>query len=131
MRYFLCGFNTVYLGISSEHTERIVSISRKQSSVFETEKQDIYISLPLLLGRTDISAPHGIVLKTTNEERKIILLAPPLDIDLEIPEEDIFGIPKALGGKLPYFSGACFIRKDQGEHLIFILDTEKLKGDYR
>ena len=131
MRYFLCKLNTIFLGIQSQRTERIISVSRIQSSVFETEKQDIFVSLPLLFGHADVSAPHGIVLKTTSEERKTVLLAPPLDIDIEIPQEDIHSIPKAFGGKLLSFSGACFIRKDQAEHLILFLDIDKILDDFR
>ena len=130
MKYFLCAFNTIYLGILSERTERVISVSRKQSCVYETEGNDAFISLPHLFERADLPAPHGIILKAKNEEKKTILLAPPLDIDLEIPEEDIFSVPKVLGGKLLYFRGACFIKKNQEECLILILDMEKLKEDF-
>ena len=131
MKYFLCTFDTIYLGIPSECTERVISVSRIPSSVYETEKQDVYISLPLLFRRADLSAPHGIVLKPGNEERKTILLVPPLDIDLEIPEEDIYSVPKAFSGILRYCNGACFIDKDKGERLVFTIDTKKIIGDYK
>ena len=131
MKYFLCMFGTVYLGIPSERTERVISVFRKQSSVCEIENQDVIISLPLLFGRADLSAPHGIVLKTDNEKRTPVLLAPPLDIDLEIPEENIFTVPKTFEKMLRYCNGACFINKDQKERLVLTLSIEKILGDYK
>ena len=130
MKYFLSVFDSVYLGIPSECTERVISVSRKQSSVYETEKQEAYISLPLLFKRSDVSSPHGIVLKAANEEIKTILLAPPLDIDTEISDEDIHDIPKAFSGILRYCKGACFIGKAHGERLILTLDVEKITKDF-
>ena len=129
MKYFLCALNTVYLGLPSENTERIVSMSRMQSSVCATEGNDVYISLPLLFKCADLAAPHGIVLKGKNEERKTTLLTPPLDIDIEIPTEDIYSIPKAFSIILRYCRGACFINKAGEERLIFILDIDKIIED--
>ena len=134
MKYFLCAFDTIYLGISSECIERIMSVARTQSSVHETEEQTTFISLPLLFRCEDLPAPHGIVLKpgsSAGEERKTILLIPPLDIELEIPEEDIYSVPKTFSGILRYCKGACFINSGKEERLIFTLDTEKLTGDYK
>ena len=131
MKYFLCVFDSIYLGIPSECTERVISVFRTQSSVFETEGQDAFISLPLLFGRADLPAPHGIVLKSRGKERKTTLLAPPLDIDLEIPEEAVFSVPKAFSGKLRFVKGACFIKKDQADRLVFILDPEMLTGEFK
>jgi hypothetical protein len=129
MKYFLCAFDAAYLGIPSECTQRVISVSRKQLSVCETEEQHIFISLPLLFGRADISAPHGIVLKE-NKEKQITLLAPLLDIDYEIPDENIFTVPKAIGAKLRYLKGACFIKKDREERPVYIVDIEKLMEDF-
>ena len=128
MKYFLCALNTVYLGIPSEYTERIISVSRMQSSVCETDAQDIFISLPLLFRCADLPTPHGIVLKTVSEERKTILLVPPLDIDLEIPAEDIFSVPRAFSELLRYCNGSCFINIGRQERLVFTLDIKKIMG---
>jgi chemotaxis signal transduction protein len=57
---------------------------------------------------------------------KTILLTPKVDIDLEIPEENIRGLPASFSGWSKYFRGACF--NDQG--VILILDPQKLKEDY-
>ena len=130
MRYFLCALDSVYLGIPSECTGRIISVFRSQSSVCETEDQDVFISLPLLFGRANFSSPHGIVLKQTIEERKTVLLAPPIDIDIEIPDEEIFSVPGVFEKLLRYCNGACFINVEQEERLIFTLDMEKITKDY-
>ena len=130
MKYFLCAFNEIFLGIPSEHVERIITVFRTQSSVCETEDQTVYISLPLLFGNPKHPAPHGIVLKSANEERKTVLLAPPLDIDLEIPEEDLYTVPETFSELLRYCRGACFINKDQKERFVLTLDIEKLSEDY-
>ena len=131
MKYFLCAFDTIYLGLPSERTERIISVSKIQSSVYETDEQNTFISLPLLFRYSVLPAPHGIVLKSEEEEKKIILLVPPLDIDLEIPEKDIYSVPKAFSGILHFIKGVCFINRDQEDRLIFILDIEKLIKDYK
>ena len=131
MKYFLCAFDTIYLGLPSECTERVISVARTQSTACERDKQDIYISLPVLFGRADLSTPHGIVLKTKNEENKTILLVPPLDIDLEIPEEKIFSVPRSFGEVLRYCNGACFMKGEQGERLIFIIDAKRIIEDYK
>ena len=130
MKYFLCALNAVYLGIPSECTERIISATGIQSSAFETGDQDTFISLPLLFGCADLAAPHGIVLKSVNKERKTILLAPSLDIDIEISEENIHSVPKAFSELLRYCNGSCFINVEQEERLIFTLDVEKIIKDY-
>ena len=74
-------------------------------------------------------APHGIVLKPVNE-KKTVLLAPPLDIDLEIPDEDIYTLPKTFNEILRYCKGVCFINKDKNERMVITLDIEKIIKDY-
>ena len=130
MKYFLCALNAVYLGIPSECTERVISVTRDQSSVCEAEGQNTFISLPILFGRADLTAPHGIVLKSVNEERKTVLLVPPVDIDIEIPEENIHSVPKAFSELLRYCKGSCFVSVGQGERLILTLNMEKITEDY-
>jgi len=127
MRYFICPLDgknpgsASFLGIPAEKTERIISSNREQKTVCETENGDEYISLPVLLGQKDFVPPHGVILKTDNSG-KTILLTPKIDIDTEIPEEGIHKLPEALSVILKAFRGAfCSDKK-----IIFILDTEKL-----
>jgi len=126
MKYFICALDTIGVAVSGECTERIISVSRIQSSVYEKEEQNIFISLSLLFKKENLSTPHGILLKPKNNDKKVTLLTPPIDIDLEIPEKDIYTVPIALTEKLRYFSGACFIEG----RLVLILNTEKLLEAY-
>jgi chemotaxis signal transduction protein len=108
------------LGIPAEHTEKIISIERAQTAVFETENGEVFISLPALFQLKE-SAPNGIILKAP--EPKTILLTPKIDIDLEIPEENIRGLPESFSGWARYFRGACF----NDQNVILILDPGKIK----
>jgi hypothetical protein len=126
MKYFLCAFDSVYLGIQSNRVERVVSVSVTRPHCGSTGENDVFIPLPPLFGRADLSAPHGIVLKPQDSNPKITLIAPPLDIDVEIPEESVFAIPQSLTGFMRHLSGACFFKKDREERLVLILDLEKL-----
>ena len=126
MKYFICALDAICIAIPGECTERVISVSRIQSSVCERDEQNIFISLSLLFKKENLSTPHGILLKSKNEGEKVILLTPPIDIDLEIFEKDIYTVPMALTEKLRYFSGACFIEG----RLVLILNTEKLLEAY-
>jgi hypothetical protein len=114
------------LGIPAEHTEKIISVERAQTAISETENGEVFISLPALF-RLKENAPNGIVLKTPDSieaaSPKTVLLTPKIDIDLEIPEENIRGLPESFSGSFRYFRGACF--NDQG--VILILNPERLK----
>jgi len=124
MKYFICALDTVHLGIPAERTERIIPVSRVQTAVYETENQEAFISLPLLFRQKEPAAPHGIVLKGAV---KTVLLTPRIDIELEIPEEDIHQLPQALVGLSRYFRGVCF----SGQKTILVLDPAKLVESIR
>ena len=141
MKYFICALDTISLGIPAENSERIIPVARSQTTVFKTENQEAYISLPVLFRQKDSAAPHGIILKPCTEHKlvtevnsatgtetpKIILLTPSIDIDLEIPEEEIHSLPDALSGFLRYLSGVYFNK----ESVILILNIEKLMESIR
>jgi hypothetical protein len=114
------------LAIPAEQTERIIPAARIQTVLYETEGQEAFISLPLLLQSKD-SAPHGVVLKTAAIQPpegilRTILLTPKIDIDLEIPEEKIHQLPQTFLGLYRFFRGAYF----DDQNVILILNTEKL-----
>ena len=121
IRYFICPLDKIYLGIPAGRTEKIIPVTRVQTAVNETENREKFISLPALFGLKNISTPHGVVLKTP-ATRKTVLLTPGIDIDLEIPEENISSLPESLSGSYRYFTGACF----DDQKVILILDPEKL-----
>ena len=134
MKYFICALGStlsrINLGIPAEQTERIVSVTRIQDAVCETENQEVFISLPALLKQKGRSAPHGIVLKPhvsqPPDTKKTILLTPKIDAELDIPEEDIHSLPRAMnGGVYRHFRGAYCNEKN----VILILNPEKLREE--
>ena len=112
----------IHLGIPAERTERIITVTRNQTAVYETENGEAFISLPALL-KLDVSAPHGLILKNHAVEAvRTVLLSPQIDVDLEIPEEEIRQLPKAIAGLFWYIRGVYF----DDQNAIFILNPEKL-----
>ncbi|MCL1813113.1 MAG: hypothetical protein FWG29_06275 [Treponema sp.] len=130
MRYFICTLDKINLGIPAERTERIIPVTRMQTAVFETDNDNgkAFISLPMLFLQKDSTALHGVVLKPNDgiETLKTVLLAPRIDIDLEIPEEHIHSLPEAFVGFFRYFRGVYFTE----ESIVLILNTEKLMEKY-
>ena len=126
MKYFICALGRINLGIPAEQTERIIPSERIQANVYETGNQETFISLPLLFKQKDTAVPHGVVLKGACTV-KTVLLTPRIDMDLEIPEENIHRLPDAFVGRFRYFRGACF----SGQNLILILDSQKLMEGMR
>jgi hypothetical protein len=141
VKYFICALEGIHLGIPAEQTERIIPVSRAQTAVYETENQETisaerqdsfstlngpggftgFISLPVLFQLKDLTTPHGLILKKQKSITTIIL-APKIDIELEIPEENIHSLPKALAGQFKYFRGVCFNK----QNVLLLLDTQKL-----
>jgi len=137
LKYFICAIgeasgsalgpvlNRINVGFPAEQTERIISITRIQDAVCETENQETFISLPALLRQKDKTAPHGIVLKQRAgqaPDKKITLLTPKIDAEQEIPEEDIRALPRAMHGVYRHFRGAYCSDKN----IILILNPEKI-----
>jgi chemotaxis signal transduction protein len=112
-------------------TERIIAVTRIQNAVCETENQEVFISLPVLLRQKETAAPHGIILKTSVitsqpvNTAKTTLLTPKIDAEMEIPEEGIHSLPKVMDGMYRYFRGAYCT----GQNVILILNPEKLLDD--
>ncbi|MDR2662876.1 MAG: hypothetical protein LBC31_07775 [Treponema sp.] len=121
MKFFICSLEGILLGIPAEDTERIIPAPRVQTKLFETDQEGWYISLPALFNKS-FPAPHGVILKTGDPSRRLVLLVPRIDTDLDIPGDKIRGLPAALVGAFPCFREACFL----GEDLILLLRTEKL-----
>jgi len=127
MKYFLCNidinksnYNCTYLGFPSEYIERIIVSERKSLSVFETEGNDSFVSIPMLLKLKEHITPHGLVLKSPGLVK--ILLTPKIDEELDIPEYEIKDLPKTFAEFFIFFKGVFFIEKK----IIFILDPKKI-----
>ena len=134
MKYFICNLEMInnnttgYLGIPAEKTERIISVNRVQTVVYETENQDTFISLPVLFQLKDRTTVHGLVLKPEAAcgcgcgPVKTILITPRINTEIEIPQENIHRLPESMTEMLVFFTGVCFDDKN----MILILDPEKL-----
>jgi len=130
LKYFICALGKINIGIPAEMTERIIAVTRIQGAVCETENQEVFISLPALMRQKETSAPHGIILKPPvpqppNASAKTTLLTPKIDAEMEIPEEDIHSLPKAMDGMYKHFRGAYCT----DQNVILILNPQKLLED--
>ena len=131
MKYFICSFVTpapqlpsMNFGFPSEQTERIISVDRVQTNIYETVEHETYISLPALLRQKGIAAPHGLVLKSLNS---VILLTPKIDVEMDLPQEKITKLPEIFTGVFSIFSGGCFLDKTAGNcDLVLLLDPKKI-----
>jgi chemotaxis signal transduction protein len=111
-------------------TERIIAVTRIQGAVRETENQEVFISLPALMRQKETAAPHGIVLKplkTQPNAAKTTLLTPKIDAEMEILEEDIHSLPKAMDGMYRHFRGAYCT----DQNVILILNPQKILEDIK
>jgi hypothetical protein len=128
LKYFVCALDKINVGIPAERTERIISVTRTQGAVRETEDQQIFISLPVLFRQKNSGAeatPHGVVFKSNAGETsavKTVLLAPRIDAEVEIPEEDVHSLPQAMTGAYRIFRGAYCT----DANVTLILSPEKL-----
>ena len=133
MKYFLCAFDRIFLAIPSDCAERIIPVSEIPLPPIEdgssgVGKRELLISLPHLFGRPEFPAPHGIVLKSEIARKKAILLVPPIDVDIDIAQNEIHSIPISIGRVLSFCEGIFFIVKNQEERLVLTLRIESLKG---
>jgi hypothetical protein len=129
VKFFICSADSVHFAVPSEKTERIISLDRVQTGVCEKENNEAFISLRALFRFESPSAPHGLILKSgrpgpNGEPVKTIHLTPKIDIELEIPEENIYDLPKSFTGLFRFFSGLCFTEKQ--DNVILIIDIEKI-----
>jgi hypothetical protein len=143
MRYFICALDKINLGIPAEQTERIISVNREQTIVYESgeylsDSRGVFISLPALFRQKDTAVFHGLVMKSrgevpaANDHARTILLMPKIDIDLEIPEDAIRQLPKTFAGVFSFFTGAYFETGNaaDSQNLILILNPQKLMEVY-
>jgi chemotaxis signal transduction protein len=125
LKYFICALGKTNIGIPARQTQQIISVTNERGASNETENGEVIISLPELFKQKDNAACHGLILKTNNGEPykvRTVLLTPKIDAELEIPEEDIRGLPKAMAGVYSHFTGAYC----DGQNIILILNPEKI-----
>ena len=123
MKYFISDLGSTEnkdlhtcLAFPLDHTERIVPHDACDSDA---------VSIPSLLKTNNISVLHGIILKSGMDSasvKRTSLLVPRIDIEIDIPDEEIYSLPKVLEDMLKYFKGVHFT----DQKMILIFDPNKL-----
>ena len=119
MRVFLCAFGNFFLAIPmssvSSMTLNTDMAAQRKAVEYNNENRNTYVSLPRLFNLPSENIRHGIILQSGEEdsettEDKIILLSNEVICETEIPCEEIYPIPKALGGMRfsAFFRGILF-----------------------
>ena len=114
MKYFACPLKEFSLGFPANLTDRIIYAPEDAAG---RETAETYITVPELLSLKDTASPHGIVLKPECGD-KTVLLVPRIDLEIEIPEENIHKLPEAFSERLRIIRGISFTERN----MILILD---------
>ena len=128
MRVFLCSFDVFLLAIPMPFISSL-ALQTEDSEQFE---QNTYVSLPELFKLPRENIRHSIALKNHDGEdeeaavNKTILLSPEVESEIEIYDEEIHPIPKALNSTdfFKLFSGIKF--SAAGGAPILLLNPEPL-----
>jgi len=137
MRVFICAFSGFSLAIPMRSIASLALHTQEtaQAVEYNTEDTNTYISLPRLFSLSAEVISHSLVLKNSNGEggndieNKVILLTTEVKCEAEISGEDIFPIPKTLGGMRfsALFNGILF---DTGKPVL-LLNTETLVRNFQ
>ena len=135
MRVFLCSFADFSVAIPMHSVSSVVLYTDKEAQKVENnqEHRNTYISLPQLFNLQCEDIRHGIILKSgeDNIEEKIILLTTEVECETEIPNEEIFPIPKVLSNKrfAALFNGIRF--GSQQQPMLILNPEQLLKNTYQ
>jgi hypothetical protein len=121
MRFFFCAFRGFYLAIPIRAVSSLMlyPYEAAQDVEYREENGNTYFSLPRLLHLPDETIRHGIVLKTNGAEEaetddrienKNILLTTEVEREIDIPETELYPLPRVLAamGTMRMFSGIQF-----------------------
>jgi hypothetical protein len=136
MRVFLCAFEGFSIAIPMSS---VASVALRASESAECEKEGMkaVISLPGLFDLSEEIIRHIIILKNpdseTNytEDNNIILLTTEIECAIDIPDQQIFPLPKALSATRfsVLFNGIQFNSyqlSDTASGLVLLLNCEEL-----
>ena len=130
MRVFLCAIGDFYVAIPMEFISSLTLLTGKErqyTNKHNLKNGNMYVSLFWLFNILPGNIRHGIVLKNDTAEKKIILLSTEIECETEIPNEEIYPIPKTLNGTRfsALFSGIQFTA-DKKNGPILLLHPEQL-----
>ena len=126
MRVFLSGFSGFTLAIPMDMVASIMLYNQETEKAiqFDEESRSTYVSLPQLFNLREEAVYHGIVLRERdNKANKVVLLTAEVKRDIEIPDEEFYPIPKALGALR--FS-AMFSSIKFSDNPVLLLNIEQL-----
>ena len=125
MRTFLCAFTGFSVAIPMRSVSSLLLYTDKAARAVEynTENNNTYISLPLILQCPAAVIRHGMILKnsddnTSNDDdtitNKTILLSTEVECETEILPEKIYPLPRVFGvfSFSAFFSGIVFNSQD-------------------
>ena len=126
MRVFISVYPGFTLAIPMDAVASMVLYNQKTEKTvqYDPKNRSTYVSLPWLFNMPDQEVPHGVVMREWNtKENKVVLLTAEVKRDIEIPDEEFYPIPKALGALRfsAMFSGIKF-----SDNPILLLNVEQL-----
>jgi len=138
MRVFLCAFGDFALAIPMSCVSALTNLSantaQREAVAHDGENGNTYISLPKLFGLPPENIRHGVVMNRPDGEtgggdkNKTVLLSPEIVREIDIPDEQIFPLPKVLDGThfSELFSGVQLAEKPVLLNPVLVLDPERL-----
>jgi len=100
MRVFLSAFSGFTLAIPMKAVAAMTLYNQETEKTihYDQENRSTFVSLPRLFNLPEEAVHHGIVLREWNSKaNKVVLLTAEVKRDIEIPDEQFYPIPKALG----------------------------------
>ena len=113
MKFFICTFDSILLGIPSDRIERIIPVNEAQDTA-------LTVSIPDMFRLKDRASVHALVLKAPVDNT--VFLVPRIENELEIPEENIQCLPQTLSEMIIFCNGVYFTDTT----MILTLDPDKL-----
>jgi hypothetical protein len=125
MRYFLCPFEGFYLGVPEDSVAAIMIYSEEITEIIKKEENtgDLFFSLPHFFKLAGQTVRHGVILKTQEGPRNILLVSS-VEREADIPPEEIFPLPKIFteSKRISFFTGI----RISGQDMIVFIDPVSL-----
>jgi hypothetical protein len=126
MRVFLSAFSGFTLAFPMNAVGAMMLYKQKTEEAvhYDQENRSTYVSLPRLFNLPDDDVYHGIILREWDSKaNKVVLLTTEVKRDIEIPDDQFYPIPEALGDLRfsEMFSAIHF-----SDNPVLLLNIEKL-----
>ena len=136
MRVFLCAFAGFSMAIPIRFVSSLFLYTDEMAQTMDLGNESrTYISLPQLLNLPSVIIRHGIILKNDNDddnmpENETILLTAEVISEIELPDEEIYPLPKVLSSMRfsALFSGIQFASGPAGvaANPVLLLNPQRL-----